>query len=103
MSKNPHYADLESILSTYADSRSLDFFKFSPNHMRLTDGGYCVIDTWTTGRYYVLTTDYRAMEPTVKTIERGGEKGSLILGNGKDLDRKNTSAWLDQLFFAPNI
>jgi hypothetical protein len=40
------------------------------------DGGYTVIDIWTTGRYFIMTTDYRSMLDK-EEVERTGEKGML--------------------------
>lgn len=75
----------------YATSRGLDFHQYSKYHMRLMDGGYTVLDIWTTGRYYVLTTDY--VEFAKGTVERGGEKG-LVPGSYEELEK-----WLDNLFY----
>ena len=55
----------------------LDLHQYSPYHFRIMDGGYVVVDVWTTGRYYVLMTDY--LEMAGGGVERGGEKGQLPL------------------------
>lgn len=70
-----HIAGLGEDLQEYAESRTLDFHQYSPYHMRIMDGGYVVLDVWTTGRYFVLMTDYVELAPG--TVERGGEKGQL--------------------------
>lgn len=88
--KKYHIPNIELTLAQYADRRTLDFHQYSPYHMRISDGGYTVIDIWTTGRYYVLTTDYLTML-SERIIERGGEKGQLHEDDIND--------WLDELFF----
>ena len=65
--------------------------------MRIMDGGYTVFDVWTTGRYYVLTTDYFELNPNVRISERGGEKGLL------PRDKKELFEWLDRLFYAAGM
>lgn len=84
-----HIPEFMSKLSLYAHSRSLDEHAYSPYHFRLMDGGYTVVDLWTTGRYYVLTTDYAEMTDG-NVVERGGEKGQLPLP---------FEPFLDELFF----
>lgn len=79
-------------IHNYAEARNLDFHQYSDYHMRLMDGGYTVVDIWTSGRYYVLTTDY--VEVAKGTIERGGEKGVLPAASGPKL-----TEWLDKLFY----
>lgn len=90
MSRRKKYHDLQlaSKLKNYAESRTLDFQQYSEYHMRLMDGGYTTIDFWTTGRYWVMATDYHALG--VDKVERSGEKGMLP---------SNLEAWLDELFF----
>lgn len=89
--KKQHIPELPSLLDSYAVARALQLDKYSEYHMRLMDGGYTVLDIWTTGRYYVLTTDYRAMV-SASITERGGEKGELPSVH-KLYD------WLDKMFF----
>lgn len=89
-SKN-HVAGIELRLERYAEARSLDFHQYSEYHMRLMDGGYTVLDVWTTGRYYVLTTDYVEMIGPGRT-ERGSEKGWIP-------ENDELESWLDELFF----
>ena len=93
--KNVHYDELPGMLYDYANDRGLDFSQYSVYNMRLMDGGYCVLDVWTTSRYWVMTTDYHAMNPQKKIVERGGEKGFLPVTN------QQLIAWLDKFFFAP--
>lgn len=101
MSRKPrqHHKGLPATLRRYADSRALDFHQYSKYHMRLMDGGFTVLDVWTTGRYYILATDYLDMVGT-DHIERAGEKGNLnftdfsIPGNKPKL-----YTWLDRIFF----
>lgn len=82
----PGFADR---IQNYAEKRSLDLHQYSPYHFRIMDGGYVVVDLWTTGRYYILMTDYLEMTDG-NVIERGGEKGSLPL----ELD-----GYLDNIFY----
>lgn len=97
--KKPHYPELISILKAYCDSRTLDFHQYSAFHMRIMDGGYTVLDIWTTGRYYILTTDYLEMIGPGIT-ERGNEKGDLLFFvDDKDLFRD----WLDGVFFPDGL
>lgn len=95
--KKQHYPRLEQLLREYCEARTLDFNKYSPFHMRIMDGGYTVFDAWTTGRYYILTTDYFGLNPQKKIPERGGEKGVL------PLDEETLFAWLDKLFYATEM
>lgn len=78
-------------VEAYAKLRDLDYKRYSKYHMRLMDGGYTVLDVWTTGRYYVLTTDYSELTPSI--VERGGEKGDLLL------ETSALTEWLDGLFY----
>lgn len=95
--KRQHYAHLSKILEEYTNERSLDFERYSDFHMRLMDGGFTTLDVWTTGRYYVLHTDYSAQD-NQSVIERGGEKGMVPLDSGVDL-----YDWLDKLFYAVDM
>ena len=91
-----HYPKLYGWLSEYADKHTLDFQKYSAYHMRMMDGGYVTLDAWTTGRYFIMQTDYRAMNPEKHLLERQYEKGMLdVLNKGK------LFKWLDELFYAP--
>lgn len=91
--RQKHYPDLPLRIKSYADSRQLDFIRFSQFHMRISDGGFTELDVWTTNRYYVVASDY-AGQGGVDIVERGGEKGSLPI-NINDFNK-----WLDKLFFA---
>jgi hypothetical protein len=71
-----HIPGLAETLQDYTESRALDFHQYSPYHMRIMDGGYIVLDVWTTGRYYIMMTDYTELTDG-NVIERGGEKGQL--------------------------
>lgn len=84
-----HVPGLPQRLVDYCENRMLDFHQYSLYHMRIMDGGFTVLDVWTTGRYYILTTDYLAM--VGEGVERGGEKGYIPTNNLED--------WLDKLFF----
>lgn len=44
-----HFNSLPDLLTSYAQLRGLDFQRYSEFHMRLMDGGFCVLDVWTTG------------------------------------------------------
>lgn len=94
MSRKRQYHDksLPEKLTHYAESRSLEFQQYSEYHMRLMDGGYTVIDIWTTGRYWIMTTDY--LDMGIQAVERGSEKGVLPSNNMLKL-----GMWLDKLFF----
>lgn len=90
--KKHHNFKLPGLLESYADSRNITFHQYSEYHMRLMDG-FTVIDIWTSGRYYVLSTNYAEM--TDKSIvERGGEKDEL---------NDDTYTFLDNLFYAPDM
>lgn len=71
-----HVPGLLDKLTDYSERRALDLHQYSPYHLRIMDGGYTVLDVWTTGRYYVLTTDYLALLDG-NVVERAGEKGTL--------------------------
>lgn len=87
-----HIPAITTTIENYAKSHMLDFHQYSEYHMRLMDGGYTVLDIWTTGRYYFLTTDYLAMIGP-GYIERGGEKGEIPTPATKMIE------WLDKAFF----
>jgi hypothetical protein len=95
MSKKYHRNNLPALLEKYSKSRTLDFHRYSDYHMRLMDGGYITLDVWTTGKYYVLQTDYYKLSEN-KIIERGGEKG-FVPSDDK------LQEWLDKLFFAVDL
>jgi hypothetical protein len=59
--------------------------------MRIIDPGYCVMDIWTTGKYYILE-DNRDVK-----IMRGGEKG-IVPEDNDQLFR-----FLDKLFYAADM
>jgi hypothetical protein len=88
-----HIPGLSEKLQVYADSRLLDLHQYSPYHARIMDGGFVVLDIWTTGRYYILTTDYDEMTDG-NVIERGGEKGQVPISSVEDLE-----SFLDLIFF----
>lgn len=73
-----HITGMADRISQYAERRMLDFSQYSPYHMRLMDGGFVVLDVWTTGRYFIVMTDYQEMTDG-NLIERQGEKGQLPL------------------------
>lgn len=94
--KNIHYDSLSTMLDAYAAKASLDYHRYSKYHMRLMDGGFTVLDVWTTGRYYILTTDYLEMIGE-GIVERGGEKGDIPTNKGQLIE------WLNKLFFPEEI
>lgn len=73
-----HIPELIDRLNQYVEKRMLDMHQYSPYHMRIMDGGFVVLDVWTTGRYYVVMTDYLEMTDG-NVVERQGEKGQLPL------------------------
>lgn len=85
-----HIPGLSEKIKDYADKRMLDFAQYSPYHMRVMDGGYVVLDVWTTGRYYIVMTDYYKMTDD-NVVERQGEKGQLPINN--------LTPFLDKIFF----
>lgn len=85
-----HLPLLAEKLRDYSDHRMLDFAQYSPYHIRIMDGGYVVLDVWTTGRYYIVMTDYNEMTDN-NVIERQGEKGQLPLDT--------LTPFLDKIFF----
>jgi hypothetical protein len=94
MAKQRHHVPgLVDKLTEYAEKRGLDLHQYSPYHLRIMDGGYVVLDVWTTGRYYVLMTDYLEMLDG-QYLERGGEKGTLP---------PNLCPFLDKLFFGEDM
>ncbi len=99
MAKQKHHIPgLSERLVNYAERRALDFAQYSPYHMRIMDGGYTVLDVWTTGRYYILTTDYMEMTDGAIIRERGGEKGWLPTANEKEL-----WPFLDTIFYGEDM
>lgn len=85
-----HIPGIVETLRDYASKRMLDFHQYSPYHMRIMDGGYVVVDVWTTGRYFIVMTDYAEMTDN-NIVERQGEKGQLPVN-----DIEN---FLDKIFF----
>ena len=92
-----HIPGIVEELQEYSEQRGLDFHQYSPYHLRIMDGGYVIVDLWTTGRYYVLMTDYVEMLPGQTTIERGGEKGSIPV-NADDYWK-----FLDKIFYPKGV
>jgi hypothetical protein len=89
-----HIAGLNDRLMEYAEKRMLDFHQYSPYHMRMMDGGFVVADFWTTGRYYIVMTDYQEMLDG-NVVERQGEKGQLPL--------EDLWPFLDTLFYGDDM
>lgn len=89
-----HIPGLEDKLVDYAEQRLLDIYQYSPYHLRIMDGGYVVLDLWTTGRYYVVMTDYLEKYDG-NVVERGGEKGQLPIND--------LWPFLDKLFFGEDM
>lgn len=86
-----HIPGLVDKLNAYAEERMLDIFQYSPYHIRIMDGGYVVLDVWTTGRYFIVMTDYEEMTEG-NEVERQGEKGQLPTTDLKP--------FLDKIFYA---
>lgn len=87
---------LPAMVKLYARNRTLDFYRYSEYHMRLTDSGYICIDIWTSGKYWVKETNYYKMTDK-PIIERGNEKG-WIPENYPELEK-----FLDKLFYAAEM
>jgi len=89
-----HIPGFSERIADYAEKRVLDFVQFSPYHMRVSDGGYTAMDLWTTGRYFIVMTDYQeTMDGNV--AERQGEKGNLPIDN--------LWPFLDTVFFGADM
>lgn len=88
-----HIKWLPAALTEYAKLRTLDFAQYSEYHMRIMDGGYVTVDFWTTGRYYILMTDYHLLSDK-PIVERQGEKGSVPTKQSK------LTKFLDGIFYA---
>lgn len=95
--KKQHRAGLLSALSEYTDDRELVLLDFSEYHMRIVDEGYTILDLWTTGRYYVVATDYNEKYPSSPLVERQGEKGTL------PVEEYELRTFLDKLFFGEDM
>lgn len=91
-----HIPNFGERLENYVEARSLDLSQYSPYHFRISDGGFTVLDTWTTGKYWVVMTDYEAKYDGA-VAEREGEKGQLP--TGKD----ELWPFLDKLFFGEDM
>lgn len=91
--KNTHYDNLARLAREVANKYSLDYVKFSPYHMRISDGGYTVLDLWTTAKYYVKETSYYEAYAESGLIERGGETGLL------PVKKLELDMWIRELFF----
>lgn len=89
-----HIPGLIDKLTAYAEVRALDMHQYSPYHIRIMDGGYVTVDLWTTGRYYILMTDYAEMTDG-NIPERQGEKGQL--------PTQQLQAFLDKIFYAGEV
>lgn len=92
-----HDTTLPAKLKRYADDHMLDFAQYSQYHLRLMDGGLTVLDIWTSGKYYIVATDYLQMCGE-GTIERAGEKGNVPSN-----DMLKLAAWLDKIFFPLDV
>lgn len=89
-----HIPGISEKLAAYAQVRALDFHQYSPYHMRIMDGGFVVLDVWTTGRYFIVMTDYLAMTDG-NLPERGGEKGQIPIND--------ITNFLDLIFYGQKI
>lgn len=93
--KKVYVEGLVDKLWEYADARELDLQNYSKWHYRLLDQGFTVLDIWTTGRYYVVDSDYAAKYPGADLVETAGQKGQL--------DMNNLWPFLDKLFFGEDM
>lgn len=91
-----HIPNFGERLENYVDARGLDVSQYSPYHFRIMDGGYTTLDTWTTGKYWVVMTDY-ATKYDGAVPEREGEKGNLPVEKGQ------LWPFLDKLFFGEDM
>lgn len=85
-----HIPEFGGRLAAYAELRGLDLHQYSMYHFRIMDGGYVVVDAWTTGRYFIVMTDYNEMTDG-NIVERQGEKGNLPISE--------LSEFLDDIFY----
>jgi hypothetical protein len=92
-----HIPGLVDKLNEYADRRQLDIHQYSPYHLRIMDGGYVVLDVWTTGRYYIVMTDYNEITDG-NIVERQGEKGQLPADSTQS---RMLTPFLDKIFTEP--
>lgn len=98
MSRKPknHVPRLHERLAAYCEARGLTTHMYSPYHMRVFDDGFTVLDVWTTGRYYIQTTDYKQQYDDGVIPERFGEKGNLPVTLG-------LWPFLDGIFFGGDM
>lgn len=90
--KKTHYDWLPEMLADYTKGKPLRFDRYGEYHMRIVDAGTCCLDIWTTGKYYVVETNYNLLEAHV--TERAGEKGDIPTWDDKAL-----IYFLDKMFF----
>lgn len=80
--------EMEDFLPSYTAPRGLEYKQYSAYHFRIFDSA-ATVDVWTTGKYYVLGTDYGN-----GIVERGGEKGVL------PASEKAATKCLDSIIYA---
>lgn len=91
-----HIPNFGERLANYVEARGLDLGNYSIYHYRIMDGGFTVLDTWTTGRYWIVATDYLTKYDGA-ILERQDEKGQLP--TGKD----ELWPFLDKIFFGEDM
>ena len=84
--KKKHYHYIGEWLKMYATPRFIDLRHPSPYHYMLTDGTSNKIHIWTTGRYYIESSE----------DERDHKKGIIPLGKNK---HRYLCNFLDRLFY----
>lgn len=93
MAKKYHNKRLPYALENYADSRTLEFYRYSAYHMRIIDDGYTIVDLWTTEKYWIKETNYYKQSDK-SVVERANETGFLPSKKGE------LYKFLDGIFYA---
>lgn len=89
--RSKHYNSLPDLLQAYAIANDLHYARYSEYHMRLIQGDLVCFDAWTTGKYYIVNTEFVLYEAHI--VERAGEKGILPVTDTKQLNN-----FLNKLF-----
>lgn len=97
MAKTKHRPELAKFIKDYAKARILDTGIINGQQTRISDGGFCKIDIWMSGKYHIIDSDYHRMIPNKTIASRRQERGEL------PRSRESFGVFMDHIFFPPEI
>lgn len=86
-----HHPVLAVALKKYAAQHGFYYTMYSAYHMRVIQKDMVCLDVWTTGKYYIVSTEY--VDYGAGLVERAGEKGQI------PLKQKQLHDFLNKLFY----